>query len=192
METVKANREYCKLNDIMSVMAFRAYKQNAAIIGVLSDKFDPIALVGNTFVLIENEFNLNRNWHDTWKAIELEKGIEIQPDFNGETRALSSKTACDISGFYEISAFCKKHGLEQSLENYVGVACRIFSDAKITLSIATDPEIEDVVKIKLNIDIESDFDSLFDLDNKFFEAVSIVVPEKDRDYFVKSYRLQSE
>jgi len=191
METVKIIRDYRRLNEIMSVMAFKEYKQHT-IVGMPVEKYGTIAVLDNTFVIIDSEFDLNRTWHDNWKTSVVERGIEIHPDTNGETRVSSPKNSCEIAGFYEISSFCKKHKLEQSLENYVGVACRVFPEARMTLSITTDPEIENAVKIKLSIEIDTDTDSLFDLDRKFFEAVRIIVPERDREYFVKSYRLQSE
>ncbi|HZV45833.1 MAG TPA: hypothetical protein VFG06_00625 [Thermodesulfovibrionales bacterium] len=191
METVKINRDYRRLNEIMSVMAFKEYKQNT-IVGRMVEQHGTIKALDDTFVIIESEFDLNRSWHDNWKTMVVERGIEIHPDINGETRVSSPKIACEIAGFYEISSFCEKHHLEQSLENYVGVACRVFPEARMRLSITTDPEIENAVKIKLSIDIDTDTDSLFDLDRKFFEAVRIIVPEKDREYFVKSYRIQSE
>jgi len=186
MQTVKVERNFQKLNDLSSVMAFRAYKQNATEDTTTPDMFIPM----NSFVIIDNEINLNKKWHSVWVLAVIKEGVEIAPDFRLETET-PDKTVCEIHGYNEVISFCKEQGVEQALEHYANIACRIFKDADITLSLTTDPEIENTVKVKLTIRIGTDIDSLLSLDEKFYEAVNVVISDEDREYFVKSYDLVS-
>ena len=60
---------------------------------------------------------------------------------------------------------------------------------RITLSIVSDPEIEDMEKIKLNISIKEDIETMLRLDEEAFMAINDIILEKHQDYFVKTYEI---
>lgn len=91
---------------------------------------------------------------------------------------------------FEVDKFCKEHGLERALKAYIKVACCIFKDAsEITLSLSEDPEIENQIKVCFNIKIKADIQSLLQMDREFFEAINSIVPDQERDFFVKTYEI---
>jgi hypothetical protein len=94
------------------------------------------------------------------------------------------------AGFEAVKAFCGEFGLEKARNAYVGIASRIFEGAEMTLSLVSDPEIEDDSKIKINIKTKEDIKSLFKLDYDFFIALEVAMPDqKERSFFVKTYEI---
>lgn len=100
------------------------------------------------------------------------------------------KERCIIIPPLEVDKFCKEHGLERTLKAYINVACHIFKDAsEITLSLSKDPEIENYVKVCFKIKINTDIQSLLQMDKEFFKAIESVIPDNEKDFFVKIYEL---
>jgi hypothetical protein len=90
----------------------------------------------------------------------------------------------------EVKRFCKEHGLEETIYNYTDIVCDVFKNAtRITVSLTSDPEIENREKIKLNISFKSDSDieTILKLDKELFKSISNAIPSKENDYFVKVY-----
>ena len=87
----------------------------------------------------------------------------------------------------EVDEFCKERGLERALRAYISVACRVFKDSAITLSVSIDPEMENYTKVCFNIRIRADIQSLLQMDKEFFRAIESVIPDYERDFFVKTY-----
>lgn len=96
---------------------------------------------------------------------------------------------CDIKSSLEVENFCKEHGLERALKTYKNVTCRIFKNAVITLSLSEDPEIENYIKVCFNIKIKADIQSLLQRDREFFKAIDSIIPDNERDFFVKTYEI---
>jgi len=97
---------------------------------------------------------------------------------------------CSIKSSPEIENFCKDHGLERALKTYKNVVCRIFKNAsKIIFSLSEDPEIENYIKVCLNIKIKADVQSLIQIDREFFKVIDSLIPEKERDFFVKTFEI---
>ena len=90
----------------------------------------------------------------------------------------------------EVKRFCSEHGLEDTIYNYTNIICNVFKNVtRITLSIVSDPEIEDMEKIKLNISIKEDIETMLRLDEEAFMAINDIILEKHQDYFVKTYEI---
>lgn len=92
----------------------------------------------------------------------------------------------------EIKRFCLEHGLEETIYSYTNIVCDVFKNAiRITVSLTSDPEIENREKIKLNISFKSDSDieTILKLDKELFKAINAVISARDNDYFVKTYDL---
>lgn len=89
----------------------------------------------------------------------------------------------------EVDEFCKERGLERALRAYMNVACRIFEDAEIALSVSKDPEIENYIKVCFNIRIKADVQSLLQKDREFFKAIESVISDEEKDFFVKTYEI---
>jgi len=96
---------------------------------------------------------------------------------------------CTVAPSLEVDAFCKERGLERALRAYINVACRIFEDAEITLSVSKDPEIENYIKVCFNIRIKADIQALLQKDKEFFKAIESVISDEEKDFFVKTYEI---
>lgn len=107
-----------------------------------------------------------------------------------------SKTAdyveepCVVISTPEVETFCKDHGLGRALATYKNVTCRVFKNASaIVLSLSEDPEIENYIKVCFNIKIKADIPSLLTMDKEFFRAIDSIIPDNERDFFVKTYEI---
>ncbi len=106
------------------------------------------------------------------------------------TTSYEPKEFCTVTPSFEVDKFCKEHGLERALKAYIKVACRIFKDAsEISLSLSEDPEIENQIKVCFNIKIKADIQSILQMDREFFETVNSIIPDNERDFFVKTYEI---
>jgi hypothetical protein len=100
------------------------------------------------------------------------------------------KELCALISPPEVENFCKERGMERSLKAYKDVACRIFKDAsEISLSLSEDPEIENYIKVCFNIKIKADIQSLLQMDREFFKAIDSIIPDNEKDFFVKTYEI---
>lgn len=117
---------------------------------------------------------------------ELDYKIETIP----ETLHDFSKDKYEVTGYDKITQFCEEHKLEKACDTYINIASRMFRDAKMTLSLVSDPEIEDDIKINLKIKTKSDIESLLKLDYEFFRALDIAfLDPREKSYFVKTYEI---
>lgn len=90
----------------------------------------------------------------------------------------------------EVKRFCKDHGLEKTIYSYINIVCDVFKNAtRIIVSLTSDPEIENRKKIKLNISIKSDIETVSNLDEELFKTIDANIPDRDNDYFVEVYDL---
>ncbi len=106
------------------------------------------------------------------------------------TTSYEPKEFCAVTHPYEVDKFCKEHGLERALKAYMKVACRIFKDAsEITLVLSEDTEIENYIKVCFNIKIKADIQSLLQMDREFFKAIDSIIPDNEKDFFVKAYEI---
>lgn len=180
-------RETQRKVELSQIAAFNAYKEKG-IRGIHESSQWNIAAVLSSYVDIDSEANLNMKWNNAWMVIVPLTNFEMQ----GSPPAVTSSQEamkCEVNGYHIVNKFCIENNLEQTLENYTSIACRIFRGAEITLSLSSDPEIENNDKIKLNIKMDIDFDGLISLDEKFHKAIDVLVSEQDRDFFVKTYEL---
>ncbi|MEW6215493.1 MAG: hypothetical protein AB1478_09895 [Nitrospirota bacterium] len=100
------------------------------------------------------------------------------------------KELCALISPPEVESFCKEHGIERALKTYIKVAYRIFKDAsEITLVLSEDPEIENYIKVCFNIKIKADIQFLLQMDREFFEAINSIIPDNERNFFVKTYEI---
>lgn len=100
------------------------------------------------------------------------------------------KELCATISPPEVENFCKEQGLERALKTYKNVTCRIFKDASaITLSLSEDPEIKNYFKVCFNIKIEVDIPSLLTMDKEFFRAIDSIIPDYEKDSFVKTFEI---
>ncbi len=107
------------------------------------------------------------------------------------TTECASQESCKISISSAIDKFCKENGLERALKTYKNILCSIFKDASVIVSsLSEDPEIGNQVKISFDIKIKSDIHSLLQMDKDFFEAVNSVIPDNEKDFFVKTYSIE--
>jgi hypothetical protein len=97
------------------------------------------------------------------------------------------KEHCVVMSPPEVDEFCKERGLERALRAYINVACRVFEDAGIALSVSKDPEIENYTKVCFNIRIKADIQSLLHRDKEFFKAMESVISDDEKNFFVKTY-----
>src|SRR3990170_42486 len=106
------------------------------------------------------------------------------------TTSYEHKELCLVTPPSEVDEFCKKFGLERALQSYVNLVCKIFKDAsEIILSLSEDPEMENYIKVCFNIKIKTDIQSLLQMDKEFFWAIESVIPDNEKDFFVKTYEL---
>lgn len=106
------------------------------------------------------------------------------------TTSYEPKEFCAVTPPFEVDKYCKENGLERALKAYIKVACRIFKDAsEITLFLSEDPEIESYIKVCCNIKIKTDIPSLLTLDKEFFRAIDSIVPDYEKNFFVKTYEV---
>lgn len=113
----------------------------------------------------------------------------IMPEESITTESLQE--FCKIFIPSAVDKFCKEHGLERALKTYKNILCSIFKDASVIVpSLSEDPEIENQVKISFDIKIKSDIHSLLQMDKDFFEAVNSVIPDNEKDFFVKTYSIE--
>ena len=121
---------------------------------------------------------------DNWTRSIL-ANIEIPTE---TSRILDDRV--DIIEPDKVRRFCKEHGLEESFHIYIDKVCRLFQEAnQITISLTSDPEIEEIKKIKINISIKSDIETVLNLDEELFKTIDANIPDSDNDYFVTTYDL---
>lgn len=99
------------------------------------------------------------------------------------------KELCALISPPEVENFCKERGIERALKTYKNITCSIFKDASIALSLSEDPEIENYIKVCFNIKIKADIQSLLQMDREFFKAIDSIIPDNERDFFVKTYEI---
>jgi hypothetical protein len=93
-------------------------------------------------------------------------------------------------GSGEVKRFCEEHGLEETIYDYTDIVCDVFKNAtRITLSLTSDPEIEGRKMIKINISTKSDIETVLKLDEELFKMIDNNIPDRDNEYFVKTYDL---
>jgi hypothetical protein len=106
------------------------------------------------------------------------------------TTSYEPKEFCAVTPPFKVDKFCKEHGLERALKAYIKVTCRIFKDAsEITMILSEDPEIENYIKVCFNIKIKADIPSLLAMDKECFRAIDSIIPDNERDFFVKTYEI---
>lgn len=100
------------------------------------------------------------------------------------------KELCTTISPPEVENFCKEQGLERAIKTYKNVTCRIFKDASaITLSLSEDPEIKNYFKVCFNTKIEAGIPSLLTMDKEFFRAIDSIIPDYEKDFFVKTFEI---
>jgi hypothetical protein len=57
------------------------------------------------------------------------------------------------------------------------------------LFLSEDPEIENYIKVCLNIKIKADIQSLLQMDKEFFEVIDSIISDDEREFFVKTYEI---
>lgn len=123
------------------------------------------------------------------KSLREEVAVIIMPTLPANTN-YEPKEICVIVSPLEVDMFCKDHGLQRALKIYEELACRIFENAStITLSLSEDPEIENYIKICLNIKIKADIQPLLRLDKEFFKTIDSIIPDFEKDFFVRTYEI---
>lgn len=105
-------------------------------------------------------------------------------------KEIALKDKVKIFNTDEINRFCEEYGIKEAFHIYVNETCRVFEDATlITISLTSDPEIENREKINLNISFKSnsDFETIMKLDKELFWSINSAIPGKENNYFVKTY-----
>lgn len=189
--------------DQIKIETYAALKNNYSmgVIGVLSGSRVRSGPGVNTLFVVAPSIWMNEDPAITEKIVtsfsawvrDLEETHAHEIDVISslpETLHDISHDKCEISGFEEVKAFCEEFGIEKARDTYISIACRVFKGSEITLSLVADPEIEDDIKIKLNIKTKGNIEPLLKLDYDFFRALEVALPDqKERKFFVKTYEI---
>jgi hypothetical protein len=129
------------------------------------------------------------DWAIAYNSDDLTRSILANIEIPTETsRILDDRV--DIIEPDKVRRFCEEHGLEEAFNTYIDEISRVFQKAnRITISLASDPEIEERKKIKLAISIKSDIETVSNLDEELFKTIDANIPDRDSDYFVEVYDL---
>ncbi|KHE93931.1 MAG: hypothetical protein K8F52_04975 [Candidatus Scalindua rubra] len=133
--------------------------------------------------------NILLDWVTGCESEDLTRSISVGIEFPKKVAyTVDDRVECVESE--EVKRFCKEHGLEKTIYSYSKIVCDVFKNvARITFSIASDPEIEEREKIKLNICLKEDIDTILKLDEELFKAIEDGISDKDKDYFVTTYEI---